>query len=30
MISKRLDEEVEPFAPVSKDHQRSNKNGVNL
>jgi hypothetical protein len=30
MISKRLDAEVEPFGPVSKDHQRTNRNGINL
>ena len=29
-ISRKLDAEVEPFKPVSKDHQRTNKNGVNL
>ena len=30
MLSKKLDEEVKPFEPVSKNHARVNKNGVNL
>ena len=29
-ISKKLDQEVEPFKPVSKDHTRTNRVGVNL
>jgi hypothetical protein len=29
-IAKKLEEEVEPFKPVSKDHFRTNKNGINL
>mgnify|MGYP000559274944 CR=1 FL=1 len=30
MINKKLDSEIEPFKPVSKDHLRVNRVGVNL
>jgi hypothetical protein len=30
MINKKLDAEVEPFKPVSKDHTRANRVGVNI
>lgn len=30
MISKKLDDEIEPYKPVSKDHTRANRVGVNL
>ena len=30
MISKRLDHEIEPFKPISKDHLRTNRVGMNL
>tara|TARA_B110000285_G_C14937911_1_gene520519 strand:- start:332 stop:559 length:228 start_codon:yes stop_codon:yes gene_type:complete len=29
-ISERLDEDPEPFKPVSKDHTRANHIGINL
>ena len=29
-IAKKLEAEIEPFKPVSKDHFRTNKNGINL
>jgi hypothetical protein len=30
MIANRLEDEVEPFKPVSKDHTRANRIGINL
>ena len=30
MISNKLDDDVEPFKPVSKDHTRANRVGLNL
>jgi hypothetical protein len=29
-LTRKLDAEVEPFKPVSKDHFRTNKNGINI
>lgn len=30
MISKKLDNDIEPYKPVSKDHTRTNRVGVNM